>query len=265
MINVLFIGDVVAAPGRFAVRNLLPQLKAEFSLDFIIANGENLAGGIGITEKTALDLRGAGVDVLTGGNHIWDKWEGIPFVDSTDWVIRPLNYPPGTPGRGFNIFQVRDASIMVVNLIGRVFMNGFDCPFRAIEELLSRVQYPNIVIVDFHAEATSEKVGMGYYLDGRVSLVVGTHTHVQTSDARVLPKGTGYITDVGMTGGLGGIIGVKKELFIKRLISQMPVGFEPAEEEVGLEGVVARIDEKSGKCLEIFALRRFVENYKDGI
>lgn len=257
MITILFIGDIVGSQGRDVVKNLLPKLKEEFKVDFVIANGENLAGGIGITEKSALEVKRAGVDVLTGGNHIWDRREGIPFVESTDWVIRPLNYPPGTPGRGYGLFEVKGYKLLVFNLLGRVFMEPYDCPFRVADDFLKQHR-EKIVILDFHAEATSEKVSLAHYLDGRVSIVVGTHTHVQTSDARILPGGTGYITDAGMTGGLGGVIGVKKELFIRRFLTQMPVGFEPEESEPGLEGVVAKIDENTGKCIEISAIRRYL-------
>lgn len=257
MITVLFIGDVVASKGREVVKKLLPGIKDEYRVDFVLANGENLAGGIGITEKTAEEIRSAGVDVITGGNHMWDKREGYQFVGSVDWVIRPLNYPPGTPGRGFGYYNVLGNRVLVFNLLGRVFMNGFDCPFRIAEDFL-KSNKADIIILDFHAEATSEKVSLAHFLDGKVSLIVGTHTHVQTSDARILPGGTGYITDAGMTGGLGGVIGVRKELFVRRFITQMPVAFEPEESEPGLEGVIARLDENTGKCLEINSLRKYL-------
>jgi len=257
VINILFVGDIVGSKGREVVKILLPKLKEELEIDFVVANGENLAGGIGITEKSALEVKGAGVDVITGGNHIWDRKEGILFVENTDWVIRPLNYPPGTPGRGFNVFMVKGYKVIVFNLLGRVFMEPYDCPFRVADEFLKEHK-GDVIILDFHAEATSEKLSLAHYLDGRVSLIVGTHTHVQTSDAKVLPGGTGYITDAGMTGGLGGVIGVKKELFIRRFLSQMPVSFEPEESEPGLEGVFAKIDETTGKCIEISAIRRYL-------
>ncbi|MBP7702683.1 MAG: TIGR00282 family metallophosphoesterase [Candidatus Hydrothermae bacterium] len=257
MITVLFIGDVVAGMGREVVRKLLPGLRNKYDVDFAIANGENIAGGIGLTEKTAEEMKAAGVDVLTGGNHMWDKREVYQFIDNVDWIVRPLNYPPGTPGKGFGYYRIQGCSVMVFNLLGRVFMNGYDCPFRTAEEFLKGYS-ADIIILDFHAEATSEKVSLGYFLDGKVSLIVGTHTHVQTSDARVLPGGTGYVTDAGMTGGLGGVIGVKKELFVKRFITQMPVAFEPEEKDPGLEGVLARIDSNTGKCVDIKLLREYL-------
>lgn len=257
MITVLFIGDVVGNKGREVVKKLLPALISEFSVDLVIANGENLAGGIGITRKTAEELLDAGVHLFTSGNHVWDKKEVFEFIDDVDWLIRPLNYPPGTPGQGFVNLKVKGSNVVVFNLMGRVFMNGCDCPFRVADEFLQNCD-EKVIIIDIHAEATSEKLSLAHYLDGRVSLVVGTHTHVQTSDARILPGGTGYITDVGMTGGLGGVIGVKKELFIKRFLTQMPVSFEAEEEIPGLEGVIARIDEHSGKCVWIEAIRRYL-------
>lgn len=257
MITVLFIGDIVGQAGRDVVKKLLPGLRDKFGVDFVIANGENLAGGVGITRKTAEELRAVGVDVFTSGNHVWDKREVLEFINEVDWLIRPLNYPPETPGKGFGYYTVKGIEVLVFNLVGRVFMNGYDCPFRTSDEFLSRNR-AKIIILDMHAEATSEKLSIAHYLDGRVSLVVGTHTHVQTSDARILPGGTGYITDAGMTGGLGGVIGVKKELFIKRFLTQMPVAFEPEDSEPGLEGVVAKLDEETGKCVEIFAIREYL-------
>ncbi|MGB9824244.1 MAG: TIGR00282 family metallophosphoesterase [Candidatus Hydrothermia bacterium] len=255
--NVLFIGDVVGAPGREVVKKLLPGLIEKYSLDLVIANGENLAGGLGITKKAAEELLASGVNLFTSGNHIWDKREVLEFVENVEWLIRPLNYPPGTPGKGFTVLEVKGVEVIVFNLLGRVFMNGYDCPFRVADEFLKTHKAP-VIILDFHAEATSEKLSIAHYLDGRVSLVVGTHTHVQTSDARILPKGTGYITDAGMTGGLGGVIGVKKELFIKRFLTQMPVAFEAEDRILGLEGVVAVIDESSGKCAKIEAIREYL-------
>ncbi len=256
MITILFIGDVVGSPGRDVVKKLLPGLTKKYRVDLVIANGENLAGGLGITKKTAEELLAYGVHLFTSGNHIWDKREVLEFVDNVDWLIRPMNYPPGTPGKGFAYLQINGVEVLVFNLLGRVFMNGYDCPFRVADEFL-RAHKSSVIILDFHAEATSEKLSIAYYLDGRVSLVVGTHTHIQTSDARILPYGTGYITDVGMTGGLGGVIGVRKELFIKRFLTQMPVSFEAEDRMLGLEGVVAVIDEKSGKCVEIEAIREY--------
>ncbi|HHY91757.1 MAG TPA: YmdB family metallophosphoesterase, partial [Firmicutes bacterium] len=199
--RVLAIGDIVGKPGRQAVTLLLPALKRELGVDLVIANGENAAGGFGLTPAVAEELWGAGVDVLTSGNHIWNKREISPLLESEQRLLRPANYPPGVPGQGWCVWRRGSAAAAIVNLAGRVFMEALDCPFRLVSELLPRLrQETPVVIIDFHAEATSEKVALVWYVDGRASLVFGTHTHVQTADERVLPGGTGYITDLGMTG-----------------------------------------------------------------
>ena len=200
---ILAIGDVIGKPGRRAVSNLLPELRATYHTDLVVVNAENAAGGLGTTPSTAQELLDAGADILTSGNHIWTHKEILPYLDSDMPILRPLNYPPDVPGRGYIVNQA-----LVVNLIGRTFMTNYDCPFRAMDQLLDGLKNrPPVVIVDFHAEATSEKMAMGRYLDGRVSAVLGTHTHVGTIDAQILPGGTAYVTDIGMTGPVDSIIG----------------------------------------------------------
>jgi hypothetical protein len=221
-LKILLVGDVVGRPGRQAVKALLPDLRLEHGLDFIIANGENAAGGLGLTESTAKELFSAGVDVITSGNHIWDQKEIVPFLDSDLAIVRPLNYPPGVPGRGVWIQE----DMVVINLVGRVFMGSFDCPFRAVDMALDGLKGDApAIIVDVHAEATSEKIALGWHLDGRVSAVLGTHTHVGTVDARVLPGGTAYVSDVGMTGPRDSVIGDERGAVIKRFLTQMPARF----------------------------------------
>src|SRR3990172_7065216 len=201
---ILAIGDIVGSPGRRAASKLVPSLRQEYGIDFVIANAENAAGGFGVTPETAQELFDAGVDVLTSGNHIWAQKEIFPYLDSEMPLLRPLNYPPGVPGRGF----INKDGVMVVNLIGRTFIGSFDCPFQTMDKFLAELKpKPPIIIVDFHAEATSEKTAMGRYLDGRVSAVLGTHTHVGTIDTQLLPKGTAYVTDIGMAGPADSIIG----------------------------------------------------------
>jgi len=215
---ILAIGDIIGKPGRQTVSHLMPELQREYRADLVIANAENLAGGLGVTPATAEEMYQAGVDILTSGNHIWAKREIIPYLDGDTPILRPLNYPPGVPGRGYLILR----RAVIVNLIGRTFIGEFDCPFRAMDQLLSELEGPPVIIVDFHAEATSEKVAMGRYLDGRVSAVLGTHTHVGTTDARVLPGGTAYVTDIGMTGPLDSVIGDDTDNVIQRFLTRLP-------------------------------------------
>lgn len=256
---ILFIGDVVGRTGRKVLKTIVPLLKSEFALDFVIANVENAAGGAGLTEASALEIRGAGVNVLTGGNHTWDKREIFKFIDQYEWLLRPANYPPGTPGRGWGIFESNNGNrIVVVNLMGRLFTSMLDCPFRKVEEILTFSNVP-VKIVDFHAETTAEKQAFGYFLDGRITAVIGTHTHVQTADERILPNGTAYITDVGMTGGLEGVIGIKKELAVEKFVKQLPVRFEPSKEKPGLEGVLIEVNPLTGQAIKIERIRRFLE------
>lgn len=255
--RILFIGDIVGKPGRETVARMLPGLKEELSPDFVVANGENAAGGIGITKETAIEILQAGVNVVTLGNHVWAKPDIYPYLDEEPRLIKPANYPAG-PGRGWAVYPT-DAgeSIGVINLCGRVFMDHLENPFRTADAILGTLAgETNVILVDFHAEATSEKAAFAWYLDGRVGAVVGTHTHVQTADERILPGGTAYITDVGMTGPVDSVIGVKKELIISRFLTQMPNKFEVAEGELLLSAVVVDVDTVSGKAVGIERLQR---------
>jgi len=248
------VGDVIGRPGRRAARALLPGLRQEYAIDLIIANGENAAGGIGITTQTADELFESDVDVITSGNHIWAQREIIPTLDSSSAILRPLNYPQGVPGHG----SVIKGEAMVVNLIGRTFIGNFDCPFRAIDQLLEDLadKKPPVIIVDFHAEATSEKVAMGWYLDGRVSAVLGTHTHVGTVDARLLPKGTAHITDVGMTGPLDSVIGDDIDTVLTRFLTQLPYRISVGKGSVILNAVLVEIEETMGRAKHIQRIDR---------
>lgn len=218
--RLLMIGDVVGRPGRRAVRTLLPRLRHEYSIDLVIANGENAAGGFGLTVETAEELLACGVDVITSGNHIWDRREIIAHLDCELPILRPMNYPEGVPGRGYLLI----GETVVVNAMGRVFMTPLPCPFRAMDALLEEwaERKPGVVIVDFHAEATSEKQAFAWYLDGRVGAVLGTHTHVATADARILPRGTAFVTDVGMTAPRDSVIGNDPEVVMERFLKQIP-------------------------------------------
>lgn len=255
--RILFVGDVFGRPGRKAVGRLLPTLREELSCDFVIANGENAAAGNGITPDTAEEIFRAGADVITGGNHIWDKEEGIALLERDSRILRPANYPPGTPGRGHGVFPIGGVRVAVVSVQGRIFMPPLDCPFRTMEAVLEKLTGATpIIIVDVHAEATSEKMGLGWYLDGRVSALVGTHTHVATADERILPRGTAFLTDVGMTGPHDSIIGVRKELALKRMMRQMPVRFQPADRDVRLHGVLIEVDAETGRASSITRVQR---------
>lgn len=250
--KVLFIADIVGQPGRDVVARMVPHLRNEEQLDLVIANGENAAGGMGITPRVARDLYQLGVDVISLGNHTWNKKEVMDIIDEGP-IVRPANYAPGVPGRGALLFSTpKGATVGVINLIGRVFMVPVDCPFRAVDKILEELKKETkIIIVDMHAEATSEKIAMGWYLDGKVSAVIGTHTHVQTADEKVLPEGTGYITDAGMTGPHDSVIGIKKEIILQRFLLQMPIRFDVASGDVHFEGVVVEIDENSGRTTGI--------------
>ena len=254
--KVLFLGDVVGAPGRRAVEELLPRVVSRYAIDLVLANGENAAGGIGITPAVADQLLGLGIDLLTSGNHIWKHKEIVPYLADTDRLLRPANYPPDTPGRGCTVLETAAGEqAAVLNLEGRVFMNPLECPFRTADQVLATLPPEvKVVLVDMHAEATSEKLALGWYLDGRVSAVIGTHTHVQTADERVLPGGTGYITDAGMTGPVDSVIGMKKEIILERFLSQLPQSFKVAGGNIQLQGVVLEIDSQ-GRCLELERLQ----------
>ena len=254
--RILMIGDVIGKPGRRAVQSIAPLLRQEHGIDLVIANGENTAGGFGLTMDTAYELLDNGVDVLTSGNHIWDQKEIIPYLEEGLPLVRPANYPDA-PGRGTLIHN----GVMVVNLMGRVFMPPLDCPFRTADKILKDAgtpETPAVIIVDFHAEATSEKQAMGWYLDGRVSAVVGTHTHVGTVDKRVLPKGTAYITDVGMTGPLDSVIGSEIGPVMERFLTGMPKRLTVANGPVMMNSVLIDVDEETGKALAIERLDKVI-------
>ena len=256
--RILFIGDIFGRPGRIIVKERLPELVTQHTIDLVIANGENSAAGFGITPQLAEELFELGIDVLTSGNHIWDKREIIDYFQEANGnpysparrLLRPANYAPGMPGWGVYQGRKKDIPYAVLNLQGRVFMAANDDPFRVADQILKEVQ-AKVILVDIHAEATSEKMSIGWYLDGRVSAVIGTHTHVPTADERVLPGGTAYITDVGMTGPYDSVIGVKKELIVGKFLNNMPVRFEAASNDVRLCAVVVDCDENTGHAREI--------------
>jgi metallophosphoesterase (TIGR00282 family) len=250
--NVLMVGDIFGEPGRAALAKLLPRLREQHAIDFCVVNCENAAGGFGVTAAMAKQMLEQGADVLTSGNHIWDKREIVEFITKDNLLLRPANFPAGTPGVGHVTIKCGPHRVAVVNLMGRVFMAPIDCPFRKADEILPELRRETpIILVDMHCEATSESQAMGWYLDGRVSAVVGTHRHVQTADERVLPGGTAYITDLGMTGPTEGVIGVDREAILQRFLTQMPVRFEPAKGPAALHGVVIAIEPESGRATDI--------------
>ncbi len=251
--KVLFIGDVYGRPGRNAVNAIVPPLVAEQGITLVVANVENIAGGVGVTPDTVDELLAAGVHVMTSGNHIWDKREVIDVIGFEPRLLRPANYPASNPGRGSLVAKTANgAKVGIINVEGNVFMRSKTCPFQtAREEALAIRQETRVIIVDIHAEATSEKKALGWHLDGQVSMVIGTHTHVQTSDETILPGGTAYLTDAGMTGPHESVIGVKKSIVIERFLTNMPKRFEPATGNVRLQGAIVEIDPESGKALGI--------------
>lgn len=247
--RILIVGDVVGRTGRRAFDRYTRELKRDRDIDLVIVNGENSAGGRGISRKSLDELYRGGADIVTSGNHIWDNREVYGFIDQEPYLLRPANYPEGAPGRGWCIYPFRNVNVAVINLSGRVFMPEMDCPFQKIEDILSEIgTQADIFILDFHAEATSEKMAMGFYLDGRVQAVVGTHTHIQTGDARILPKGTAYITDLGMVGPWLSVLGVKPEIIIRKFTSCMPARFELAEGPAVYSALLVEIDSSSGKA-----------------
>lgn len=247
--RVLFIGDIVGNPGRKAAKEIITSIKKELPFDYCIANGENAAGGSGITYVVAQELYKIGVNAITMGNHTWSKKEVINFIDSDKNIVRPANFPAELPGKGSTIIE---GKLGVVNVLGRVYMDSVDCPFKAVEREVEYLKsFVKVVIVDIHAEATSEKCAMAWHMDGRVSAVIGTHTHVQTADERILPCGTSFISDVGMTGPYDGIIGVEKHLILEKFLTHMPVKFEVAKGNVQFNAVHLNIDEKTGRTNEI--------------
>ncbi|MBE9469922.1 MAG: TIGR00282 family metallophosphoesterase [Chloroflexi bacterium] len=254
--KILAIGDIIGKPGRRAVKALLPGLVHEYGIDLIIGNGENAAGGVGLTPRTAEELLDSGIDVITSGNHIWAQKEIIPYLDGSLPILRPLNYSPVNPGRGY-LFK---NNVLIVSLVGRVFVGNFDCPFRAMDRLLAEVKdRPNIIVVDFHAEATSEKVAMGRYLDGRVSAVLGTHTHVGTIDTRILPRGTAYVTDIGMVGPMDSVIGDDIDSVINRFLTQVPARLSVGKGKVLFDAILVEVNEESGRATKIERIQRTVD------
>lgn len=253
-INILFVGDVIGKPGRRVLTEVLPELRRRHRLDSVIVNVENSAGGFGLTHSIYGEYERLGVDVMTGGNHIWDRREILDFIEAEERLLRPINYPSPCAGRGMTRLVVGNLELVVINVMGRVFMVPLDCPFRAVDSALrelARDPRPRIVIVDLHCEATSEKMAMGHYLNGRVSAVVGTHTHVPTADERVLSKGTAYITDAGMTGPYDSVIGMDSEAALHRFLTGISKRFTPATRDLRLSGVVMRFDPETGRALSI--------------
>lgn len=240
----LIVGDICGRPGRHAFMEHTAELKEKYNIDIVIANGENMASGRGITRNTLDEIYRGGADIVTSGNHIWDQREILKFIDDEPFLIRPANYPDGTPGHGYCIYPWKNLNIAVINLSGRVYMPPVDCPFQKIEEILRELQgQADIIIVDMHAEATSEKISMGYYLDGRVHIVVGTHTHVQTADERILPKGTAYISDLGMTGPYNSSLGIDINDAIHKFVTGMPTRFNIAEGPAVYSAIIVEIND----------------------
>ena len=262
--KVLFLGDVFGKPGRQAVQRLVPRLITRLAADLVVANAENASNGLGVTPEAADEILASEIDLLTSGNHIWSKREIGPYLEAPDSrLLRPANYPAGAPGRGRKVIQTPDGrKLGVVNLEGRVFMKALDDPFpAALAEIAAlKAEGCRAILLDFHAEATSEKTAMGHHLDGKVSAVVGTHTHVQTADERLLPGGTAFIADVGMCGPRDSVIGVRKELVLERFLTQRPVSFEPAKKDVWVHGVIIDIDDKTGLARSIARVQEPVED-----
>ena len=250
--KVLFIGDIIGRPGRKIISERLSEITKQEGIDLVIANGENAAGGFGLTPEVCHEILAIGIDVITSGNHIWDRREIYDVIDTMS-ILRPANFPPGVPGRGYLIHETKNGiKVGIVNLQGRVYMTNLDCPFRKSDKILEEIKKETpIIIVDFHAEITSEKIAMGWYLDGKVSAVIGTHTHVQTADARILDEGTAYITDIGMTGPRDSVIGIRKDVILKRYLTAIPLRFEVAKEDLIMSYAILDIDNKTGKAVSI--------------
>lgn len=252
-INILFVADIIGKPGLKIIKKNIPVLRKEYSIDLCIANGENGAAGKGLTGEIAASYFESGIDIITSGNHIFENYKIHKHLDQNHRILRPINYPKGVIGKGSLIFTIAgDIKISVINAQGRTFMFPIDCPFKTLSHEINKIKnITPIIIVDFHAEATAEKVAMGWYLDGKVSAVIGTHTHVQTADERILPKGTAYITDVGMTGPFNSVIGMKKDIAIKRFLYQIPNRYQPADSDLRFCGAVIQIDTETGKSMKI--------------
>jgi len=257
--RILFLGDVCGAAGRRAVSLLIPALRSELKIDFVIVNAENAAGGYGITRRLAEEIFSAGANCLTTGDHAFDRKESWDFLSTEPRILRPLNLPATAPGRGWGIYQLpnHNRPLVVINLLGRVFMKPADCPFQRVKQALAEIAPLNAVtVVDFHAEATAEKQALGYFLDGKVSAVIGTHTHIQTADERILPQGTAFIADVGMCGAFDSVLGMDKELSLRRMVELVPVRLQPATGDIRINGVVIDIDAATGQAQKIVRLNR---------
>ena len=250
--KIMLVGDVIGRPGRRSFREHTPRLRKEKGIDIVIVNGENSAGGKGITRKSLDELYQGGADIVTSGNHVWDKREVLEFIDREPFLIRPANYPEGAPGKGFCIYPFKAKNIGVINLSGRTFMPALDCPFQKAEQILREMDGRcDVILLDFHAEATSEKMAMGWYLDGRLQCLVGTHTHVQTADERILPKGTAYITDLGMVGPWNSILGVKADIVVDKFLRALPSRFDLAEAPNVYSAVVLEVDDRTNAAVGI--------------
>lgn len=248
----LIIGDIVGRMSRNILKTQLTNIIEDNRIQFVIANGENASGGNGLTYKNAQELFSYGIDVITMGNHVWDKKEITKYIDKETRLVRPSNYPSPCPGRGYTIINKNNISIGIMNLSGRIFLSPLECPFKTFEKDYNFLKNnADIIILDFHGEATAEKVAMGWFVDGKISLIYGTHTHIQTADEKILPKGTGYITDVGMTGPYYSVLGIDRNIIIDKLITQRPNRFEVASGPIEINGIIVEIDEKSGVCLNI--------------
>ncbi|RAK11183.1 hypothetical protein C8C77_103171 [Halanaerobium saccharolyticum] len=254
--NILFIGDIVGRAGRRAVRIFLDEIKSEHDIDFVIANGENSAGGFGITKKVAAELYGSGIDFFTMGNHTWDNKDIFKFIDDDPNLIRPLNFPKNNPGRGWQTLELKSKKITIVNLIGQIYMQAYDSPYHRFMELYPEIKDSDIILVDFHAEATGEKMAFARAVDGMITAVIGTHTHVQTNDAQILPEGSGYITDAGLTGAVDSILGMKPDKMIEKMINSLPVRYEVGTGEVKIEAVLIKIDEKTNSVNQIMVIKK---------
>lgn len=260
-LRVLIIGDIVGKPGRDACLKIIPKLRQEKDIQFVIANGENIAGGSSLTPDTVKDLFQAGADLVTLGDHTFRKKESIDLVEKEFRIIRPANYPPGAPGRGFTVIKTSTGvEIAAINLLGRVFMDALDCPFQRVKNILAELAgKTKIIFVDIHAEATSEKIAMGWFLDGKVTAVYGTHTHIQTADERILPKGTAYITDLGMTGPYESVIGRDIEPVLYKFLTQLPAKYDVATRDVRLSGAVVDVDTETGRALFIERVHEYLD------
>jgi len=259
--NIVYIGDVIGRPGRRALGDFMPELLRRYAPQALIANGENAAGGFGITPEVAGELRALGVDVITSGNHIWDKREIIDYIDGDARLLRPLNFPADNPGSGSCILRAPGgAKVGVINVVGRVFMPPVDCPFLAVSARVEMIREETpVIIVDLHAEATSEKVAMAHYLDGRVTAVIGSHTHVQTSDERVLAEGTAAITDAGMTGPMDSVIGVEKDVIVRKFVSGMPERYGVAKKGLEVQGLCVTVDSKTGRAVAVERIKEAIK------